>query len=84
MKIHLIALPESQNLNTNFNFRGHMSTFRAKNKSKSWPNKTKNNVQTVPKQLLKNFEKVQKTNFLTPKEVKNYPSKLSKWAKFRP
>ena len=34
----------------------------------SW---SKNNAQTLPKQLQNNFEKVQKSTFFTPKMVKN-------------
>ena len=75
MKIHKIALPESQNLNKNFNFRGHISTFRAKNTPKNWLIQTKNNVQTTPKKLLNNFQKPQKTTFLTPKMSKMTLSK---------
>ena len=36
----------------------------------------------MPKQLLNNFEKVQKTTFLTTKMIKNYLSKPPKWSKF--
>ena len=50
-----------------FNFRSHLSTFRAENTPKSGPFKAENNAQTVPKLLQNNFEKVQKTWFLTLK-----------------
>ena len=60
------------------NFLAHFSTFRAKNAIKSRPFKFKNNAQTIPKQLQNNFEKGQKTTFLTPKMVKNDPSKPPK------
>ena len=56
----------------------------AKNTAKSWPFKVVNNALTLPKQLQNNFEKVQKTIFLTPKMVK---SRFSTWQKvsiFRP
>ena len=42
------------------------------------PLKTENNAQTVPKQFPINFEKVEKSTFLTPKMVKNDPSKRPK------
>ena len=57
---------------------GHISTFRTKNTPKSRPFKGENNAQTTPEQLLNNFEKVQKPTFLTPKKVKNDPSKPPK------
>ena len=60
----------SKFLTENFDFRGHLSTFGAENKPKSRPLKVKNNAQTLPKQLQNNFEKVQKTTFLTPKMAK--------------
>ena len=68
-----ITPSEGQKLTLNFDLRGHTSTFRAENTPKSKPFKTENNAQTTPKQLLYNFEKVQKTTFLTPKKVKNNP-----------
>ena len=63
----------SKILTQNLNFQGHLSIFEAQNSLKSAPFKTKNNAQTLPKQLQNNFEKVQKTTFLTPKMVKNDP-----------
>ena len=63
---------------TNFDFHGHLATFRAENTLKSRPFKVKNNAQTLPEQLQNNFEKVQKTTFSTPKMVKNGPSKVPK------
>ena len=57
----------------NFDFIGHISTFRAENTPKSSPFKAENNAQTTPEQLPNNFEKVQKTTFLTPKKVKMTP-----------
>ena len=62
---------ESQNLAQKFNFRGHLSTFRAENTPKTGPSKSKNNAQTLLKLLQNNFEKVQKSTFLTPKIVEN-------------
>ena len=53
-----------------FNFRGHISHFRAKNTAKSGHSKAENNAQTIPEQLQKNFLKVQKMDFLTLKMVK--------------
>ena len=61
---------------------GYLTTFRSINAPKSGPFKYKNKAQTLPKQVQNNFEKVQKSTFLTPKMVKNYPSKQSKWVKF--
>ena len=49
---------------------------------KSRPFKVKTKAQTLPKKVQNNFEKVQKTTFLTQKLVKNDPSKRSKWAYF--
>ena len=68
----------SQILTENFDFRGHLSTFRAENTPKSRPFKVENNAQTLPKQLQNNFEKVQKMTFLTPKMV---ISRMSTWSK---
>ena len=52
---------------------GYLTTYRGKNATKSGPFKYENNVQTLPKQLQNNFEKVQKSTFLTPKMVENDP-----------
>ena len=75
-------------LTKNFDFGGHISTFRAKNTPKSGPSKSKNNALTNPEQLQNNFPKVQKTTFLTPKMVKTWVSTLAKkvdfWVYFGP
>ena len=68
----------------NFDFGDFLSTFRAQNTPKGRPFKAKNNIQTLPKQLQNNFEKVQKSTFLTSKMVKNDPSNWPKGAKFWP
>ena len=65
-----ITLSEGQILTQNFDFRGHISTFRAKNTRESGPFKAKNDAQTTSKQLQTNFQKVQKTTF--------WPAKWSK------
>ena len=57
---------------------GYLTTFRGINAPKSGPFKYENNAQTLPKQLQNNFEKVQKSTFLTPKMVKNEPSNRPK------
>ena len=48
---------EGQNLILQFDFRGYISTFRAKNTAKSWSFEAENNVQTTSEQLkqLKRF-----------------------------
>ena len=61
---------EGYNLTKNFDFRGHLSTFRAENTPKSWPLKAKNNTQTTSEQPQINFQKVRKTGFLGLKMVK--------------
>ena len=43
-KMVKMTLSEGQILNQNFDFRGHISTFRAKNTVKSEPFKAKNNA----------------------------------------
>ena len=53
-------------LTKNLEYRGYLSTFRAEITPKSGPFKVENNAQTLPKQLQKNFEKVQKMTFSTP------------------
>ena len=63
-------------LNNNFDFWGHLPTFRAENIPKSRPFKVKNNSQKLPKQLQKLFEKVQKTTFSIPKIAK---TRVSTW-----
>ena len=65
-----MTLSEGQFLTKNFNFRGHIPTFRVENTPKSEAFKAKNNAQTTPKQLQTNFQNVQKTTFLGPKMVK--------------
>ena len=57
---------------------GYLSTFRGINAPKSGPFNYENNAQTHPKQLQKNFEKVQKSTFLTPKMAK---TRVSIWPK---
>ena len=68
----------SKFLNLNFDFSGQISTFQAENTHKNGPVKAENNAETTPEQLPNNVEKVQKTTFLTPKKVKNDPSKPRK------
>ena len=70
LKMDKITLSEGQILTKNFDFRGHISTFRAENKAKSGHFKAENNAQTTSEQLQNNFQKVQKTTFLTLKMVK--------------
>ena len=67
-----------------FDFRGHISTFRAKNTAKSAPLEVKNNAQTTSEHLQNNFQKVQKTTFLDPKMAKSRVPILKKWPKFHP
>ena len=62
-KLPKMTLSESQNLCWNFDFRGHLSTFRAENTPKSGPFKAQNNAQTLLKQLQNNFWKFKKTGF---------------------
>ena len=57
----------------NFDFRGQINTFEAEIITKSWSSIAENNAYTLPKKLLKTFEKVQKTTFLTHKMVKITP-----------
>ena len=78
------------NLN-NLIFLGHLSTFGSDNKPKSRPlkvenNPVENNPQLLPKQLIKNFEKVQKMTFLTPKCHKtsvDFAESVDFWINFR-
>ena len=65
-----MTLSEGQILTKNFDFRGHISTFRGENKPKSGTFKAENNAQTTSEQLQNNFQKVQETTFLAPKMVK--------------
>ena len=62
-------------LTKNLIFWSNLSSFRAENKRKTTRFKFQINTQTLPKQLVNKFEKVQKTTFLTPKIVRNDPSK---------
>ena len=73
-----MALSEGQFLTQNFDFRGHISTFRAKNTFKIRSFKAKNNSQTTSEQLQNNFQKVQKTTFFAPKMVKSRVPILAK------
>ena len=70
-----MTLSEGQILTQNFDFRGHISTFRAENTAKSGHFKAENNAQTTSEHLQNNFQKVQKTTFLAPKMVKMTLSK---------
>ena len=72
----------SKTLIENLNFHGPLSTCKAENTPKYRIFKGANKVQTLLKQLKKKYEKVQKTTFLSPKMVKNDPSKRSKVVKF--
>ena len=65
-----MTLSEGQILTKNFDFRGHISTFRAENTSVSVAFKAKNDAWTTSELLQTNFQKVQKTGFLTLKMVK--------------
>ena len=65
-----MTLSEGQILTLNFDFTGHISTFRPQNKPKSRPFKAKNNTQTTSEQLQKNFQKAQQSGFLTMEIVK--------------
>ena len=71
----------SKFLTKNFDFRGHLSTFQAENKPKNRSFNVQNNVYTLPKQLQKNFEKVQNTTFWTPKWP-NHGCQLGKKCRF--
>ena len=65
-----MTLSEGQILTLNFDIRGHISTFRAKNTPKSWSFQTENNSQTTSEQLQTNFQNPLRTGFLTLKMVK--------------
>ena len=54
----------------------------AKNTTKSGLFKAEKNAQKLPKQLQNNYEKVQKTIFVTPEMIENDPSKSPKCVKF--
>ena len=62
-------------LTENFDFRGQISTFEAEITTKSWSSNAENNAYTLPKKLLKTFQKVQKTTFLILIMVQNDPPK---------
>ena len=57
---------------------GYLTKFRSINAPKSRPFEAINKAQTLPKQVQNNFEKVEKSTFLTPKMVKNDPSNRPK------
>ena len=67
---------------TNFDFHGHLATFRAENTLKSRPFKVKNNAQTLPEQLQNNFEKVQKIDFFDPQNGQNTGVNIGKKGRF--
>ena len=69
-------------IDQNLDFRCHLSTFGAENTLKNRPSESKNNALTIPEQLQNNFQKVQKTTFLTPKMVKTRVSTLAKKVDF--
>ena len=50
-----MALSEDQNMTLDWNFGGHLSTFRAESKTKSWSFKTENYTQTTSGQLQNNL-----------------------------
>ena len=60
---------------------GYLTTFRGINPPKSGPFKYENNAQTLLKQLQNNFEKVQKSTFLTPQNGQKRPLKSAKMSK---
>ena len=45
LKMVKMTISEAQNLTYNFDFRGHISTFRAKNTPESWSFKAQNDAQ---------------------------------------
>ena len=65
--------PEGQILTSDFDFRGRISTYWDENTSESVAFKAKNDAQTTSELLQTNFQKIQKTGFLTPKMVKMTP-----------
>ena len=74
-KMVKMTLSEGQILTQNFDFRGHISTFRAENTAKSGHFKAENNAQKTSEQLQTNFQKVKKTDFVALKMVKMTLSK---------
>ena len=71
-----------QNFDRKYQFRGHLSTFRPLNKTKSGPLKSINNTQTLFKQDQNSFEKFQKTTFRDTQTDQKNPSKSQKIAFF--
>ena len=65
-----MALSEGQFLTQNYDFRGHISTFRPKNTPKSGGFKAKDNAQTTSEQLQSNFQKLEKNTFYITKKLK--------------
>ena len=53
-----MTLSEGQILTQKLDFRGHISTFRAKNTSESGAKKAKKTAETTSEQLQTNFQKV--------------------------
>ena len=70
MKTVKMALSEGQNFTIHFDFGGHLCIFRAEIIHKSELFKAKNISQTTSNQLQNNFQKAQKTGFLSLKIVK--------------
>ena len=70
-----------------FDFRGHLSTFRAENNPKSRPFKVENNAQTLPKQLQKKLWKSPENDFFDPQNGQITDVNLAKsvdfWVHFR-
>ena len=73
LKMVIMTSPESQILTKNFNFRGHLSTFRAKNTPKSGHFKSK---KKMPKYFLNNSRGTLKKS--------QKPLCLQKWSKITP
>ena len=82
LKMVKMTLSEGQILTQNFDFRGHISTFQAVNTTKREPFKTENNSRTTSGLLQTNFQKHQKTVFLTLKMVKWPSQRVKCWRKF--
>ena len=72
-----------QILTEDINFRGHLSTFRADNAPKGRPFMAISNAKIFPEKLVKNFEKVKKTYFSTPKMTKTLVSTRQKVSTFK-
>ena len=81
LKMVKMTLLEDQNLTVNFDFRDHIATFGAVNTPKRGPFIAENNAS---EQLLTNFQKVQKTYFLGPKNGQITGTNFEKWPKFKP